>query len=403
MNKQLLTSDIQDFLFKNPDLDPLAVSLAKSRFPGVSSQELAGQLSGRKKAKTKLPFWYSQPGIYYPPLLNLEQASSERTGRYKAALVEGDTMLDLTGGSGVDTFLMHEAFREVHYVERNPDLAQITAHNFKILGGQNIRVHQGEALALLQSDLKEGKPFGHRSFDWIYLDPSRRKENRRKVFLLEDCEPPLPEILPELFEVSENIMVKTSPMLDITEGIRQMGNVREVHIVAVGNEVRELIWLLQKGHTQDTERIAVDLKTGFPPFRFNPTEEVDAEVPFSNPMEYLYEPNAAILKAGGFKSIAARYHLYKIHLNTHLYTSDSCIAFPGRRFKILENLEYKPGKLPYTRANVSTRNFPESVATLRKRNRIKDGGETYLFFVRSFDESLRVLECQRVKTPEESL
>jgi len=381
----------------------MAISLAKSPFPGVLSRELAGQLSGRKKARTKLPFWYNQPGIYYPPLLNLEQASSERTGRYKATLIEGDTLLDLTGGSGIDTFLMRGAFREVHYVERNPDLAQIAAHNFKILGGQNIRVHQGDALALLQRGLMEGKPSGQPSFDWIYLDPSRRKENRRKVFLLEDCEPPLPEVLPELFRVSENIMVKTSPMLDITEGIRQLKHVREVHIVAVGNEVRELIWLLEKGYTKDAVRIAVDLKTDFPPFRFYAPGEVVAEAPFSNPLEYLYEPNAAILKAGGFKSIAAHYHLHKIHLNTHLYTSDSCIAFPGRRFKILQDLEYKPGKLPYTQANVSTRNFPESVATLRKRNRIKDGGETYLFFVRSFDESLRVLECQRVKTTEESL
>ena len=397
MNKRLVTSDIQDFLFGNPDLDPLAVSLAKSPFPGVSSRELAGQLSGRKKARTKLPFWYNQPGIYYPPLLNLEQASSEHTGRYKATLIQGDTLLDLTGGSGIDTFLMREAFREVHYVERNQDLARITAHNFEILGGQNIRVHQGDALALLQNELIAGKHLSKPDFDWIYLDPSRRKMNRRKVFLLEDCEPPLPEILPELFEVSENIMVKTSPMLDITEGIRQMGNVREVHIVAVGNEVRELIWLLQRGYTQETERIAVDLKTPFSPFRFYATEEEVAQAPFSNPMEYLYEPNAAILKAGGFKSIAARYNLNKIHLNTHLYTSDSCIAFPGRRFKILHNLEYKPGKISYTKANVSTRNFPESVATLRKRNRIKDGGETYLFFVRSYDESLRVLTCQRLQ------
>ncbi len=397
MNKQLLTSDIQDFLFKNPDLDPLAVSLGKSPFPGVSPGELAGQLSGRKKARAKLPFWYAQTGIYYPPLLNLEQASSERTGRYKGSLIQGDTLLDLTGGSGIDTFLMREAFGEVHYMERNPDLAQIAAHNFKVLGGKNIRVHQGDALALLQGDLTEGKAFNQSAFDWIYLDPSRRKKNRSKVFLLEDCEPPLPEILPELFKVSENIMIKTSPMLDITEGIRLMRNVREVHIVAVGNEVRELVWLLQKDYAQDAERIAVDLKTNFAPFRFYASQEVLAEAPFSSPKEYLYEPNAAILKAGGFKSIAARFHLNKIHLHTHLYTSDSCIAFPGRRFKILQDLEYKPGKLPYTKANVSTRNFPESVATLRKRNRIKDGGETYLFFVRSFDESLRVLACQRIE------
>ncbi|MGB5190271.1 THUMP-like domain-containing protein [Robiginitalea sp.] len=396
MNKQLLTSDIQDFLFKNPDLDPLAVSLGKSPFPGVSPGELAGQLSGRKKARAKLPFWYEQTGIYYPPLLNLEQASSEHTGRYKGSLIEGDTLVDLTGGSGIDTYLMCNRFREVHYIERNPDLAQIAAHNFKVLGGKNIRVHKGDALSLLGGDLSQRKPFDHGSLDWIYLDPSRRKKNRSKVFLLQDCEPPLPDILPELFQVSENIMVKTSPMLDITEGIRLMQNVRAIHIVAVGNEVRELVWLLQKGYTQEAERFAVDLKTDFSSFRFFASQEADAEAPFHGPLEYLYEPNAAILKAGGFKSVATRFQLNKIHLNTHLYTSDSCIAFPGRRFKILQNLEYKPGKLPFAKANVSTRNFPESVATVRKRNRIKDGGETYLFFVRSQDESLRVLDCRRI-------
>jgi hypothetical protein len=391
LNKEVLTSDIQDFIYNNIHLDPLVVSLGKSPFPGVSSRELAQQLGGRKKVKSKLPFWFHQKGIYYPPGLNLEQTSSELTARYKGSLVQGSSLLDLTGGSGVDTYFMGEVFDQVDYMERLPDLAEIAAHNFQVLEAKHIRVHIGDALELLKT-----RSFKNVFWDWIYLDPSRRNKNRSKVFLLEDCEPPLPDILPQLFQASENILVKTSPMLDISEGIRILQNVREVHVVAVANEVRELVWWLQKGYDQEVERIAVDLKTSFPLFRFRASEEATLESTFHPPMQFLYEPSAAILKAGGYKSVAAHYGLHKIHLSTHLYTSDKRIEFPGRRFKILQNLEYKPGKLPFKKANVSARNFPESVATIRKRNRIEDGGETYLFFMRTQDESLRVMDCQRV-------
>jgi hypothetical protein len=391
LNKEILTPEIQDFIFKSIHLDPTAVSLGKSQFPQVSSRELAEQLSGRKKARTKLPFWFKTRGIYYPPSLNLEQASSELTGRYKAALATGSSLLDLTGGAGIDTYLMREGFQKVDYVERNAQLAEIAAHNFGVLGAENIRIHTGDALEMIASG-----GMGDSHWDWIYLDPSRRKKDRSRVFLLEDCEPPLPEILPRLFEVSSNIMIKTSPMMDITEGIRILGNVREVHVVAVGNEVRELIWRLQKGFDQEAERLAADLTSNLPPLRFTALEEAEAPVEYCTPLSYLYEPNAALLKAGGFKIAAARYGLQKIHPSTHLYTSDTSIDFPGRRFKVIRDLDYKPGKLPFNKANVSTRNFPESVAVVRKRNRIRDGGDTYLFFIRSLDESLRVLACQRL-------
>lgn len=391
MNKEILRPDVQGFIFENTHLDPVAVSLGKSPFPGITPRELAEQLSGRKKVKIKLPFWYHQKGIYYPPSLNLEQTSSERTGRYKATLMEGGRLLDMTGGSGIDTYLMRERFRQVDYVERNAELTEITSHNFEVLGATNIRVQRGDALELIDARNSSSDPW-----DWIYLDPSRRKKDRSKVFLLQDCEPPLPDILPRLFRIGKNILIKTSPMLDVSEGIRLLGNVREVHVVAVGNEVRELVWWLQKGCKTETECIATDLKIHQPPLRFKASEEAQAIPEMHPPMQYLYEPNAAILKAGGFKVAAVRYGLKKLHPHTHLYTSDTLVDFPGRRFKILQNINYKPGKLPFKKANVSTRNFPESVATIRKRNRIQDGGETYLFFVRTSTGSLRVLSCERL-------
>ncbi|MDM9632587.1 class I SAM-dependent methyltransferase [Robiginitalea aurantiaca] len=390
MNKEILNPEVQDFIFKNFEADPVVISLGKSPFPNISSRELAEQIGGRKKIKTKLPFWFNQKGIYYPPALNLEQTSSEITGRYKASIAKGRRLLDITGGSGIDTYLMREGFQEVHYAERNADLAEITRHNMGILKANNIHIHIGDALELLKN--QGSNP----TWDWIYLDPSRRKNDRSKVFMLADCEPALPDILPALFKAGRNILIKTSPMLDVTEGTRLLKSVREVHVVAVGNEVRELVWWLQEGFDHEPDRIAVDLKATLPPFRFRISEEYQATSDFDEPLAYLYEPNAALLKAGAFKMTGIQYGLKKIHLSTHLYTSDSLVDFPGRRFKILENLNYKPGKLPFKKANVSARNFPESVAAIRKRNRIQDGGDTYLFFVRTLGDALRVLVCQRL-------
>jgi hypothetical protein len=392
LNKLLLRSDVQDFIFENTNLDPTQVSLGKSPFQGVLPGELAGQVAARKKAQTKVPLWFAQKGIYYPPMINLEQASSEDTARYKASLLKGgDAFLDLTGGSGVDTYFIGEVFREVHYAERNRDLAEIAVHNFGVLGATHIVPHVGNGLELL-----ENTHFGSLGWDWIYLDPSRRKKNRSKVFLLQDSEPPLPDALPLLFRASRNLLVKTSPMLDLSEGTRLMEYVREVHVVSVGNEVRELLWWLQEGYEGEADRVAVELREKDGALRFRASEEARAEVAYHAPMRYLYEPNAAILKAGAFKMASSRYGLGKIHPHTHLYTSDAFVDFPGRRFEILENLAYKPGKLPFDKANVSVRNFPDSVAALRKRNKIKDGGSIYLFFIRSLDAALRVLACRRM-------
>ena len=386
----MLKAEVQEYIFQNSDADPVQVSLGKSPFEGVSSRELAQQIGGRKKIRTKLPFWFEQRGIYYPPSVNLEQTSSEITGRYKASIASGKKLLDMTGGSGIDTYLMSGGFNEVHYVERQAELAEIAAHNLGILRAENIKVFTGDALDYLSMLPEDG------IYDWIFLDPSRRKKDRSKVFLLEDCEPPLPDILPVLFNSGHNILIKTSPMLDISQGIKLLQNVREVHVVAVGNEVREILWWLQKGYEGETETVAIDLKANQQSFRFKSSEEFGAQSRYSLPKLFLYEPHAALLKSGAFKWVGLQYGLDKLHLNTHLYTSAELVEFPGRRFKINENLPYKPGKLPFKKANVSVRNFPESVARIRKRNRIQDGGDTFLFFVRTFDEALRVLVCHRL-------
>jgi hypothetical protein len=265
-------------------------------------------------------------------------------------------------------------------------LAEIASHNFSVLGAENVAVSIGNGLELLPVIQKEcGR------IDWIYLDPSRRKKDRTRVFRLEEYEPNVPGVLPELFKVAPNVLLKTSPLLDLKEGARKLSHVREVHVVAVRNEVRELLWWLQEGYEGQADRIAVDLHYHGSPLRFSPEAEERAPVAQSQPLKYLYEPNAAILKAGGFKIAGAAYGLFKLHPLTHLYTSEKLLPFPGRRFEISQILPYKPRKLPFAKANESTRNFPETVARIRKRNRIRDGGDTFLFFVRTADESLKVL------------
>ena len=275
---------------------------------------------------------------------------------------------------------------QVQYCEQNSALAEIASHNFSVLGAENIAVNIGDGLELLPGIHKEcGR------IDWIYLDPSRRKKDRTRVYRLEDYEPNVLVVLAELFKVAPNVLLKTSPLLDLKEGTRKLSHVREVHVVAVRNEVRELLWWLQESYEGQADRIAVDLHYQGDPFRFSPEAEETTPVAYSQPLKYLYEPNAAILKAGGFKKVGAAYGLFKLHPHTHLYTSEELIPFPGRRFEISETLPYKPGKLPFDKANVSTRNFPETVARIRKRNRIRDGGDIYLFFVRTADDYLKVL------------
>ena len=392
MNKNLLRPEVQAFIQSHSNADTASVSLGKSPFPGVAPRELAQQLSGRQKAEQKLPLWYQTPGIYYPPALNLEQASSEATASYKGSLVSGQLLVDLTGGFGVDDFFFSRTIQAVHYCEQDPQLAEIASHNFKRLGVENIIVHTGDGMAQLPVIAGEND-----RIDWIYLDPSRRKKDRTRVFRLEDYQPRVAEILPELFRSSPNVLLKTSPLLDLKEGAKALGNVREVHVIGIRNEVKELIWWLQEGYDGDADRIALDLFYGNSPFRFALQEEQRSEVAFSRPLNYLYEPNASLLKAGAFKTVGARYGLGKLHRHTHLYTSETLIPFPGRVFKIVQTLAYKPGKLPFHKANVSVRNFPENVSRIRKRNRIKDGGNTYLFFIKSLDDSLQVLACEPVK------
>ncbi len=375
MNKSILNTGVQSFIHNFLNNDILSVALKKSPYPGVSSQELAQQLTSRKKCEHKLTDWYRKEGIYYPDKLHVEQASSEQTAAYKSGLVDGNTLADLTGGMGVDSYYFSKKVNQVFYFETNNTLAEITAHNFKVLGANNIRIHKGDGVSAIENS--------DRKYDWIYLDPSRRAEGNRRVFRLEECIPNVLEILPLLFSRTGNILLKTAPMLDIQEGLRSLGQVSGIHVVAIENEVRELLWILDKSAPAEPEITAVNMTHNQQQvFVFTNSVEQVCESSYSAPQEYLYEPNAAILKAGAFKIVGQRYGLDKLHLHSHLYTSAEAKPFPGRRFKVMAVYPYTK-RLPFKKANITTRNFPASVAALRKKHRISEGGNSYLFFTKT--------------------
>lgn len=370
----------------------MSVLLAKPIFEGITQKELAEQIEAKKKCKDKLPTWFNVPQIYYPNKRNIEQTSSEITATYKVEIVSGESLIDLTGGFGVDSYFFSKKINRVLHCEINPELSDIAHHNFKVLRQKNIECHAEDGLSFLKKSTTK--------FDWIYVDPSRRNDKKGKVFLLEDCLPNLPEHLPLLFDKTENILVKTSPLLDIKKGIEELDFMKEVHVVAVNNEVKELLFILEKGYGGSIKIKTADLyQKQTNTFDFELGKEQEVQTDFGAPSSYLYEPNAAILKSGGFKSVASTFGLKKLHPHSHLYTSDKLIEFPGRRFFIERSLPYSKKSfksMGMSKANITTRNFPMSVAELRKKHKIKDGGNRYLFFTKITDDSLWVLDCKKV-------
>ena len=245
MNKAILNDEVREFLKNNLKTTAAELALRGSSFSGISSSELAQQLIGLQKAERKLPTWFKNSQIYYPPKLNLEQTSSETTAKYKASLVKGKTLIDLTGGLGIDDFYFAQHFKEVIHCELNAELSEIAAHNLKQLGWENISFKNEDSLEYLKNT--------DQNFDCIYVDPARRDNAGGKVFRLADCLPNVPANLDLLFKKTDIILIKTSPLLDLQAGISELQSVTEIHIIAVNNEVKELLWLLKKGDNQETK------------------------------------------------------------------------------------------------------------------------------------------------------
>jgi len=387
----MLSGAVQAYLKENAEQSPSAVALKKSPFAELSSSELAEQVDSRQRLKNKLPHWLAAENIYYPPRQNAEQCSSEASALYKAALVSGKRAIDLTGGFGVDAWALSKAFEQVDYCELNAQLFPIVKHNFQALACTNVRCHLGDGLAFLQD----------KHYDLIYLDPARRDEHNRKMVSFADCVPNVISHQASLIAQAGQVMIKASPMMDISLALKTLENVKEVHVVAYKNECKELLFILEQGALTPPRIKAVNLpnKTVFD---FSLSEENAAPVTYALPKSYLYEAHSAVMKAGAFRSLSAQMKLDKLHPSTHLYTSDQYRSdFPGKVYRITHCLDYHKKSvakvLEKAQANVKSYNFPHHPPQIKKKLGIKDGGAPFLFGVKTMDEKYQIIVAEKVQ------
>ena len=382
------------------------LALQRSKYKHLSDDEwrwFLQQVEGRERTADKLPLFASIEDWWYPVRLSCEQCSSELTARYKASLCQrsglsaersvlcqsaGRSLLDLTGGYGVDTYFLSELFDHTDYVEQNAELCRIATHNF---ADKPIAIHNCTAEEFLTNH-QSTNPSIHQ-YSLIFLDPARRDSHGGKVFRLEDCTPNVVELLPALLShlsPDGHILLKLSPMLDLTQAVKELSSIHrtsslcplswDIHVVAVKNEVKEVLLCTTGQCTKYEGKItSIDLAEPEKAFTFTKVEECGSSfLPLKGELEgaYLYEPNAAILKAGAYKLIAERFNLHKLDINTHLYVSGTLVEnFPGR---IFEAQLYKGGMEVGSQANVLVRNYPLTAEQLKKKLRLKDGGSTYV-------------------------
>lgn len=373
---KLISSAIQNYINQNLNSDLTKLLLKKSPFPDVSMQEIVQQIKGRKIAEKKFPF-LTKEGIIFPPNLNLEQASSQSTAEYKAQNLKGKTFLDLTCGFGIDAYFLSKNFDEVTLIEQNSELISIVENNWKTLGR---KAH------FINKNLEEFLANNPRKFDVIYLDPARRDQQNKKKFLLEDLSPNLLEIEEKLHSISDKIIVKLSPLIDISYLISELKNVSEIQIIAVRNDVKELVLIIENNQSTDNQQPTtikcINLESNEAEFSFNFNDEKSAKSEFSESLNFLYIPNNSILKAGAFNIISEKFGLKKLHPNTHFYTSEHNIEnFPGRVLQV-EKIEVKDLKKG-EKFNIVSKNYPLKPEEIKKKYKLNDGGNHYLIFTQS--------------------
>lgn len=361
--------------------DVRALALQSSKYPDIDIPAAIVQIAGRQAAANKIPSWEGIEEIFYPRHLSLEQCSSELTARYKSTLTQGDSLTDLTGGFGIDCAFMAPGFKDITYIERQKELCEIASHNFPLLNLGHIEVRNIDGVCHLQ----QMEPV-----DWIFIDPARRNEHGGKTVAIADCEPDVAQLEELLLSKARKVMVKLSPMLDLSLAIHDLKHVHEAHIVSVNNECKELLLILSQDETVTNPEVRIVCVNLTPQstqhFTFSRETEQVASCHYTSEIgTYLYEPNASLLKAGAFRSIASAFKVKKLHPNSHLYTSDEKVEnFPGRTFQItgcctFGKKETKAMLSDLKKANLTVRNFPATVAELRKRTKLAEGGEDYLF------------------------
>lgn len=388
MNKHILAQTVQDYINHHLNDDVHKIAMAKSPFPDIEAKELAGQIAAKKKSVKKLPSWHHQEGIYYPPLLSIEQCSSESTAAYKAKLNKGKQVIDLTGGFGVDAHYFAKTAEAVSHCEMNTELSAIAAYNAGVFKQHNTQFIAADGIRYLQDSTAK--------FDTIYIDPARRSM-AGKVFMLKDCIPDVTAHLDLLLAKSQMVIIKTAPLLDLSAGMKELKNVSAIYILSVKNEVKELLWVLEDMPGTGVKITAVCLNETQKEFSFFKGEEetTSAKLLKNTPGGYLYEPDAALLKSGGFNLIALNYGLEKLNTATQLYTSDRINSlFPGRIFKI--NRVINPGELKkekMLRGNVIVRNYRDKAENLVQKYKIKPDQQQFLIFTKSQNDGYIVVDA----------
>lgn len=447
--------DTWDFIRKHAQDDVRKLALKRPTNPNVDLKEALVQIEGYQTARKKLPLWAENPQLVYPPRISMEQCSSETTALYKQQVVRrllqglsGPlSMADMTGGFGIDFSYLAPLFDRAYYIEQQEILCRIAQHNLKVLGLKQAEVLHGDGV----ERMPEQAPL-----TLVFIDPARRDQQGKKTVALSDCTPDLSAIQERIRSCSRFCMAKLSPMLDIHQALQELKGVSEVHVVSVDNECKELLLILASGETENTTEIAtagkrqetdgnlasetdkaeevaankledasassiseqsnvkkpaetrifcVNLQKGEQQtFEYTAQEEASAEAVYTDqPGAYLYEPNTSLLKAGAYKCLCARFGVRKLHPNSHLYTSDTlCADFPGRRFRVTgcrtfskQDLKQIARDIP--QANITIRNFPSTVQELRKKLKIKEGGDRYLFVTTLKNEQHIILECLKAE------
>ena len=398
-----MTKTLRKFIYDHSKDDLPELLLSASRYKDVDVKMAVGQIKARVGIKDKLTLWYNNDRLFFPSVLAVEQCSSEITAMYKQRFVQSeDCLCDLTGGLGVDTYFFSQKANSVIYVEKNEKYCDAAIYNLSILGVSNVRVINGDAIAIVT-----GNDFRISDANVYYIDPARRGEGNKRMFAVGDCEPDIVKIWSLLLEKRCDIIVKLSPMLDVTQVMNQLPDICELHIISVKNDCKELL-VVARAFSPEKSEVCITCVNYISDgeeqiFRFYLSNERSATVSYAtNVNRYLYEPNSSILKAGAYKSVGLHYGIKKIHTSSHLYTSDSFFpSFPGRIFEVTSVIPFSSRMcrdlcIEIPRANITVRNFPLSVEELRKRTRIVDGGDIYLFATTLSDSKKVIIRCHKV-------
>ncbi len=407
--RQLLKAEAQKFISDHEHDDVRVLALKKHSFDPSSYALILDQIKVRQKSRTKSPDLYETDGIIFPDGETYEQASSSACAAYKASLVEGKSFVDLTAGSGVDSYYLSKKFSRGELVERNADSAALLGHNMAVLGKAgktscDLRVYNGDALEYMKdADY----------IDVVLIDPQRRENKgggeRKGIFDFSACSPDVVSLLPILKKKAGKVMIKASPVLDIERAIILLNGaasaqvVAQVHVVQWQGECKEVLYIMDFGASVDAgdaEITAVkigDNGSVLQNFSYSIAEEKSLSLNCSMPLKYIYEPSAAFQKAGGFKSMAVRFDAPKIHQHSHLYTSDNIIDdFPGKRYEVIQIAPVQAKAINIKKADLKLRNFPDNVNNLKKKLKISDGGGHRIFATTLCNNDKKLIICSKL-------